>query len=275
MKRVRTHTKWIAAYTGVVTMLAAIAGIGMENGRSGEKEKFLAADHHAPFAALFVGEGEFRFEDFDYHQRLDLGYPRIGAILDSYEGTIRRYADRYGFDWRLILAVMNQESRFVPHAVSHRGAYGLMQIMPVTGVEVSAKLGIDGVSVPEDNIAGGVYYLWRMHTLFGRPDAASETEDGEESFDRLRLALAAYNGGPSRIGDAQMLARYLNLDPYQWEIIRDLLPMLSRRYTSLHRHVWESGRPSGGWFEGFNETIGYVDRTVEYYSYYRQIFPER
>jgi soluble lytic murein transglycosylase-like protein len=271
----KKHTRWIAVYVGVVLALALFTGLGIdrENISEAADNNFLSGWEPSadPVPIYELGEYDIQIDELDILMRMDLGYPRIERILNSYEDTIRRYADRYGFDWRLILAVMNQESRFRVQAVSHRGAYGLMQIMPITGKEVSNALGIEGVVIPEDNIAGGVYYLWRMHTLFSKGTVHADG-DIDYSFDGLRLALAAYNGGPSRIRDAQHLARYLNLDPYRWDTIRDLLPMLSRRYSSLHAYVWDEGIPTGGYFEGYNETLNYVDRTVEYYAYYRQMF---
>ncbi len=205
-----------------------------------------------------------------YLPRHDLGYPRLEYFLESYEQTIKRYANRYGFDWRFILAVMNQESRFRHQAVSSRGAYGLMQIMPATGRDISAKLFIDNVKQPENNIAGGVYYLWWVYTMINFDDGELSYDVSE--MDRLQLVLAAYNGGPSRVRDAQQLARYLNLDPYRWVNIKSLLPMLSSRYDTLHQYVWENGIPSGGYFNGYPETLNYVDRVMIYYSYYQDMF---
>jgi membrane-bound lytic murein transglycosylase MltF len=209
---------------------------------------------------------------FDYEVRNDLGFPRIQYILHSYEETIKEYANRYNFDWRLILAVMNQESRFRIQAVSHRGAYGLMQIMPMTGMDVSVALGIDDFQQPKDNIAGGVYYLWRVRSLFDEPTDMIDADSQPDDDDIIRLSLAAYNAGPTRVRDAQQLAVYLGLNPYRWQVIRDLLPMLSRQYYTLHRYVWESGRPEGGYFHGWPETVNYVDNVMGYYTYYRLIF---
>jgi membrane-bound lytic murein transglycosylase F len=206
----------------------------------------------------------------DFAYQPELGFPRIEKVLDSYEQTIKHHATHYGFDWRFILAVMNQESRFRLHAVSSRGAYGLMQIMPATGRDIASKLIIEDVRVPEQNIEAGVFYLSWVYRRFDPGDAAEHTIDLYEN--RLRLALAAYNGGPTRVRDAQRLARYLNLDPYRWENIEALFPMLSRRYSTLHHYVWESGRPSGGYFYGWPETIDYVHSVMEYYSYYTEIF---
>lgn len=224
------------------------------------------------FTDAFI-ESELTAHDIsqlDYFVRTDLGFPRIERILNTYEETIKKYAHRYGFDWRLILAVMNQESRFRVQAVSHRGAYGLMQIMPTTGRDVSSALGIESVYHPEDNIAGGVYYLWRVRSMFKAPADTGDTHVTED--DILRLSLAAYNAGPTRVLDAQHLAEYLGLDPYRWDVIRDLLPMLSRRYYTLHQYIWENGRPAGGYFYGWPETINYVDKVMSYYTYYTMIF---
>lgn len=238
--------------------------------------EFELSDYQKDFLPEPIIGDEIAFNDvsqLDFRVRNDLGFPRIERILSNYEQLIKRYANRYGFDWRFVLAVMNQESRFRVQAVSHRGAYGLMQIMPTTGRDVSSALGIDGVHRPEDNIAGGVYYLWRVQSMFNSPQA--DSEGTEQAFDdRLWLSLAAYNAGPTRVRDAQRLAVYLGMDPHSWEVIRDLLPMLSRRYYTLHQYVWENGRPAGGYFYGWPETINYVESVMEYYTYYKLIFDQ-
>ncbi len=208
--------------------------------------------------------------NIDAIPRRELGYPQIESFLYTYDETIKRYSNRYGFDWRLILALMNQESRFQKQAVSPVGAYGLMQIMPATGREISNKLYIDNVIQPEYNIAGGVFYLWWLFMYL-------EPEEDNDPFlmtdqDRLKLALAGYNGGPTRVKDAQAIARFLGLNPYRWVIIRDILPMLTERYHTLHAYIWENGRPEGRYFYGYEETINYVDGVLRYYSYYRQIY---
>jgi len=248
----------IFTYMVFITFLFLVAGCANENyqseGVNTEKSSNIFMSSDQPDTPL----------------QQDLGYSRIEYVLETYEETIKRYANRYGFDWRFILAVMNQESRFRHQAVSSRGAYGLMQIMPATGRDISAKLFIDNVKQPENNIAGGVYYLWWVYTMINSGDG-EHADDGSE-VDRLQLALAAYNGGPSRVRDAQQLARYLHLDPYCWVNVKSLLPMLSSRYATLHQYVWENGRPSGGYFNGWPETLNYVDRVMIYYTYYQNMF---
>ncbi|TVM15824.1 lytic transglycosylase [Oceanidesulfovibrio indonesiensis] len=95
------------------------------------------------------------------------------------EAIARRYSKIYGLDPKLVTAVIEVESGFRPDVTSHKGAEGLMQIMPAT----QRDLGVTKPHDPEDNIAGGVRYLRMML----------------DRFSRLDLALAAYNAGPGNV----------------------------------------------------------------------------
>ena len=187
---------------------------------------------------------------------LDAGTERC---IRSYGPTIKRYAGRYGFDWRFVLAIMKQESRFSRVAESRKGAEGLMQLMPVTGEELARKLELDDLSHPEHNIQAGIFYLRKLYDLF----------EGSGDGDRLKLTLAAYNAGLSRVNDAQDLASYLNAGPAGWQAVKDALPLLSKRFYTLHRSVWGQDRPKSGWFGNAAETVKYVDSVMEYYDDFR------
>jgi membrane-bound lytic murein transglycosylase MltF len=151
---------------------------------------------------------------------------------------------------------MKQESQFQSDAVSSRGARGLMQIMPVTNSELSDELNITTPELPEQNVRVGVYYFSKLLDLFR--DAAPE--------DRFCLALAAYNAGPGRVYDAQDLAAYFNENPHSWTTIQHLLPLLSKRYYSLHQHVWKGGRPTNGYFKSGRQTTEYVAQIMNSYN---------
>lgn len=79
------------------------------------------------------------------------------------------------------MALVDQESRFNPHAVSPKGAIGLGQLMPGTAVQ----LGVDDARDPMQNLRGAARYFVDQLAAFGRVD----------------LALAAYNAGPHRVAD--------------------------------------------------------------------------
>lgn len=105
------------------------------------------------------------------------------------QGTLTQASLSYGVDYELLKAVVVAESAFNPGAVSHKGAVGLMQIMPATasrygvqsepGLSVASKL-----TDPELNIRTGTRYLADLLRLFG-----GQTE----------LAVAAYNAGEGAV----------------------------------------------------------------------------
>ena len=93
-----------------------------------------------------------------------------------FHSQIMKASQTYKVEVALIKAVIMAESSYNPRAVSHRGAQGLMQLMPTT----AKWLGVHDSFDPELNIDGGVRYLRRLLDRF----------DGD-----VRLALAAYNAG--------------------------------------------------------------------------------
>jgi hypothetical protein len=110
----------------------------------------------------------------------------FSARSTLYDSHIEEHAALHRVRPELVRAVIQVESAFNPRARSHKGAMGLMQLMP----ETAADLGVTNAYDPEQNIRGGVAYLRQLLDKFG----------GNEE-----LALAAYNAGPgavSRYGDA-------------------------------------------------------------------------
>lgn len=160
----------------------------------------------------------------------------------------------YGMNWQLIMAIIEQESKFDEMAVSNRGAQGLMQIMPGTQKDLTEN--IDNVFNPHGNIEIGINYFSKLYNLF---ESSSEE-------DRISLALAAYNAGPSRIYDAQEVAAYLGEDPFSWRAIQNALPLLSRRFQSLHQSIWDGGKPRNGYFGSWRQTLLYVKNIKSFWN---------
>ncbi len=77
------------------------------------------------------------------------------ARARRYTAFVQAAAAHYGLPEALIWAVMRTESHFKPHVVSHRGAQGLMQLMPGT----AGDMGVEDPFDPEQNIFGGARYL--------------------------------------------------------------------------------------------------------------------
>jgi soluble lytic murein transglycosylase len=103
------------------------------------------------------------------------------AAMRRYEKMIRKAAAEYGIDPSLIKAVIKVESNFDRYAVSHKGARGLMQLMPATAREMN----VDDPFDPSQNIEAGSRYLRMMLDRFDND---------------LSLSLAAYNAGPGLVG---------------------------------------------------------------------------
>lgn len=123
--------------------------------------------------------------------------------LSPYDDVTRLYADKYGFDWRLIIALMFQESRFNPDASSYAGAEGLMQLIPAT----AELMGVSDTNNAEISIYAGVRYLNYLRGKF---------EDSILLQDRMWFTLASYNAGYGRVKRARVLAENMGLDKDQW-----------------------------------------------------------
>ncbi|MEJ2636861.1 MAG: transglycosylase SLT domain-containing protein [Calditrichia bacterium] len=189
--------------------------------------------------------------------------PDFQDKVKDYYPAIRKYAKRYGFDWRLIVVQILKESRFKENARSHLGAIGLMQIMPYTASDIRKEMDIEYIANnPRENIAAGIYHLYKQTKYF--PDA--------DPGNRVLLALGAYNGGVGHIFDAQDIARFLELNPQTWEAVRECLPKLVSDDWRLHLEVWELGVPNYGYFYGFNQTVEYVDDIARNYQIIKKMF---
>jgi soluble lytic murein transglycosylase-like protein len=143
-----------------------------------------AAQLKSPKASPFAREGQN-------------GVPTLN--LDD---VINTASDRYRLDPDLVNSVIKAESGFKVHAVSPKGAQGLMQLMPGT----ASQLGVPNAFDPQANVEGGTKYL---RELLERYD-----------FDLVK-ALAAYNAGPQRVEQFGGVPPYYETKAYVARIVRD------------------------------------------------------
>lgn len=124
--------------------------------------------------------------------------------VDSY---IEDSCRRYGIDPLLIYAQMHQESAFKKRARSHKGASGLMQLMPAT----ARRFGVTKIYDPQQNIDAGVKYMrWLLNKFNGD----------------LILALAGYNAG-----EGAVMKYGWNVPPYRET--REYVRRITARYEKI------------------------------------------
>ena len=133
------------------------------------------------------------------------------AVTDpaAYDRLIHRTATTHQVDTALVKAVMHIESAFNPHAVSHKGAQGLMQLMPETAQRYGAQDPFD----PVQNVRAGVLYLKDLQKMFKN---------------NTRLVLAAYNAGENAV------LRFKGIPPYDetQDYVRKVMKM-HRTYSTV------------------------------------------
>ncbi|SDZ89285.1 membrane-bound lytic murein transglycosylase F [Microbulbifer marinus] len=154
-----------------------------------------------------------------------------GGKLSPYDELVRKSALKYGFDWRLVVAQMWQESNFNPKAESPVGAQGLLQVMPRTAEEMGFK---PPLFDPDRGIRAGVKYLDWVRDRF---DPATPIDT------KLWFTLASYNAGYGHLLDAQRLAKQLGLDPNEWfdNVEVAMLKLSEPRYFKKARYGYVRG----------------------------------
>jgi hypothetical protein len=116
--------------------------------------------------------------------------------------VINSISDQHHIDPDFISSVIHAESGFNQHAVSPKGAQGLMQLMPGT----ASKLGVSNAFDPRANVEGGTKYLTELLERY--------------NFDVIK-ALAAYNAGPLRVQQYGGVPPYRETQAYVASIVRD------------------------------------------------------
>jgi hypothetical protein len=133
-------------------------------------------------------------------QAAPMGFP--GQAQTNLTDVVNQAGGRYRLDPDLINSVIKAESDFKIHAVSPKGAQGLMQLMPGT----ASQLGVPNPFDPQANVDGGTRYLRELLERY--------------NFDLLK-ALAAYNAGPQRVQQYGGVPPYRETQAYIARIVKD------------------------------------------------------
>jgi membrane-bound lytic murein transglycosylase F len=177
---------------------------------------------------------------------------RSGAI-SPYDSLIKQAAEKVNWDWRLLTAMIFQESKFDPNAKSWAGARGLMQMLPANVEPEKRK----HLFEPDRNIEWG-----SNHILWLQKYWRKELND---TTDLQKFVLGSYNVGHGHVQDARRLARKQNLNPDRWDenVERTLLLKSNPKYylDPVVRFGYCRGR----------EPVNYVKEILERYQQYSNL----
>lgn len=175
------------------------------------------------------------------------------VYISPFDSIFRLYADSV-CDWKMLAAIAYVESKFDTTARSHRGAQGLMQIMPSTYRHLLAKMGVSDTMAQsvELDIRVAVKYIDDLGNLF---DFINDKE-------RMNYILGSYNGGSNHIFDAMRIARKKGINRYNWNSLSPVLASLS------DPEVYNDSVCQYGQFDA-TETLNYVRKVNRKYNEYK------
>lgn len=195
-----------------------------------------------------------KLDYFDYYD-IKTFHDRIKTRLPEHRDFIEQESENNGFDWRLIAAMVYQESHFDPWAESHTGVKGLMQVTTETAIE----MGIGDRFDPKQSVRAGIQYLSKLYRRFS---------DLPDPHQRILFALASYNVGYGHVRDAQKIAEAIGMSKNTWSSLKAALPLLTQsRYYKTTEY---------GYARGY-EPVHYVDKILTYYDIlkYKSVFSSR
>ena len=158
--------------------------------------------------------------------------------LSPYDDIIKKYSAFSGLDWVLVSALAYQESRYYMGTQSGT-AHGLMQIKPTT----ANHYGVQDVYDPELNVKAGTLHLQYLMRLY--------RDEGMDSLNVIKFALAAYNAGEGRIEQCRDHAAEAGYNRNDWDQVA----------LSLSSHPTFVGE----------QTINYVDDILYRYRQYKEL----
>lgn len=200
------HLKFTALLCLAQFMPAALADVYFYRGPNGER---MVSDRPVRGYQLINKRDSMKYAGHILANRpISTGRPR------KYQSYIHAASNRFGVDPALIEAVIQVESGFDPHAISKRGATGLMQLM----IDTANQYQVRDRYNPEENINGGVEHLRKLMDQFNG---------------NTMLAVAAYNAGASAV------EKYHGIPPYP-ETVRYLSKVMS--FHSQYRQLRYAAR---------------------------------
>jgi len=160
-----------------------------------------------------------------------LNIPILEKVIYPYpnQAIIEKYATQYGVDPLFVVSIIREESKFLSKSESHKGAKGLMQLMPSTAQSIAESLGDKTYSEkdllnPEKNIQYGTWYLASLQKVFAN---------------NTTLVTAAYNGGRGHVQEwiknGQIDPNNIRLQDIPFKETRDYVGRVLKSYEKYNK----------------------------------------
>lgn len=128
--------------------------------------------------------------------------------ISPYDDLIKKYSRKIGLDWRLLSAIIYEESQFKIGASSDKNARGLMQVKEAT----ARRYGNYNLYDPESNLNAGTRHLEYLIKKYDK--------EGLDSINVVKFALAAYHAGEKSVDRRRQIADSLGYDAKDWESVK-------------------------------------------------------
>jgi membrane-bound lytic murein transglycosylase F len=204
--------------------------------------------------------GEVRRKYFDHKNLAVKANKDYSSLKDGkltpYDDILKRESAKYGWDWRLIAAIMYQESKFETWKVSWAGAFGLFGFMPGT----AEQYGITPQSSPEAQIIAAIKKLDKNYNQWN--------VEVKDSVECINFTLATFNSGRGHIDDARRLCEKYGKDKNKWtDNVNEMLLNLSKPA------YYRDDLVKNGYCRGV-ETYEYIIEVGQRYAEYKAAFPD-
>ncbi len=161
---------------------------------------------------------------------------KVRALSD----TFYKYSTEYDMNYLMTIAQGYQESGLDQSKISHKGAVGIMQVLPSTAKD--RVVNISDIYNAKNNIHAGIKYMAYLRNRYF-------SSSGIDYDNQIYLSLAAYNAGP---GNMRKMRRYAERNGYDPDVWFNNVEIVTRRYIGL-------------------EPVKYVRNIARYYIIYKQL----
>ncbi|RLD47497.1 MAG: lytic transglycosylase F [Bacteroidetes bacterium] len=177
--------------------------------------------------------------------------------ISPYDNYFKKYAKELHWDWKLIASLAYQESHFNNNARSWAGAFGIMQLMPIT----AERFNVDTNSSPAENIRAGIKYLKYLDKQL--------SDEITDTTERKKFIIASYNSGLGHVLDARRLAEKFDKNPNIW--INNVDFYMAKKSNSK---FYLDPVVRYGYCRG-SETVNYVTEIFSRYDHYKNIYANK